>query len=54
MQNNANISNDRQRMMLNKLMDNFEGNLTSSKWAKIIVSGAALQFTDNAVRAFCL
>jgi len=35
MQNNANISNDRQRMMLNKLMDNFEGNLTSSKWAKM-------------------
>lgn len=27
--------NDRQRMMLNRLVDGFEGKLTSSKWAKI-------------------
>ena len=27
--------NNRQRLMLNKLLDGFEGNLTSSKWAKI-------------------
>src|SRR5690606_29034949 len=27
--------NDRQRVMLNKLLDGFEGKLTSSKWAKI-------------------
>lgn len=27
--------NERQRIMLNKLLDGFEGNLTSSKWAKI-------------------
>ena len=27
--------NDRQRKMLNKLIDGFDGNLTSSKWAKI-------------------
>lgn len=27
--------NDRQRLMLNKLLDDFEGKLTSSKWAKI-------------------
>jgi Fic family protein len=27
--------NDRQRKMLNKLMDGFEGRLTSTKWAKI-------------------
>lgn len=27
--------NDRQRIMLNKLLDGFEGKLTSSKWAKI-------------------
>lgn len=27
--------NDRQRKMLNKLFDGFEGNLTSTKWAKI-------------------
>ena len=30
----ANI-NDRQRLMLNKLLDGFEGKLNSSKWAKI-------------------
>jgi Fic family protein len=35
MKNSLQISNDRQREMLNKLMDNFEGNLTTSKWAKI-------------------
>ncbi|MBE0392464.1 Fic family protein [Flavobacterium sp. PL002] len=29
------ISNDRQKSMLDKLMDNFEGNLNTSKWAKI-------------------
>jgi Fic family protein len=27
--------NERQRTMINKLFDNFVGNLTSSKWAKI-------------------
>jgi Fic family protein len=27
--------NDRQRLMINKLFDGFEGNLSSSKWAKI-------------------
>jgi Fic family protein len=27
--------NERQRLMLNKLLDGFEGKLTSSKWAKI-------------------
>ena len=27
--------NDRQRLMLNRLLDGFEGKLTSSKWAKI-------------------
>lgn len=31
----AQTFNDRQRLMLNKLMDGFEGKLTSSKWAKI-------------------
>ncbi len=29
------IFNERQRTMLNRLFDNFEGNLTSSKWAKM-------------------
>ncbi len=46
MQNNVNISNDRQRMMLNKLMDNFEGNLTSSKWAKITKVSADTALRD--------
>jgi Fic family protein len=33
---NANTPlNDRQRLMLNKLLDGFDGKLTSSKWAKI-------------------
>ena len=34
--NAGKISNERQQKMLNKLMDNFEGNLTSSKWAKMM------------------
>lgn len=29
------INNERQKLMLNKLMENFEGNLTSSKWVKM-------------------
>jgi Fic family protein len=29
------VLNDRQRVMLNKMLDGFEGKLTSSKWAKI-------------------
>ena len=29
------IINERQRMLINKLLDGFEGKLTSSKWAKI-------------------
>jgi len=33
--NGAEPFNDRQRMILNRLMDGFEGKLTSSKWAKI-------------------
>jgi Fic family protein len=27
--------NDRQRLLLNKLLDGFEGKLTSTKWAKL-------------------
>ena len=27
--------NERQRLMLNRLLDGFEGKLTTSKWAKI-------------------
>jgi len=32
---NEHTLNDRQRKMINKLLDDFEGKLTSSKWAKI-------------------
>lgn len=46
MQNNVNISNVRQRMILNKLMDNFEGNLTSSKWAKMTKVSADTALRD--------
>lgn len=46
MQNNLNITNDRQRVMLNKLMDNFEGNLTSSKWAKMTKVSADTALRD--------
>ncbi|MBM3701360.1 MAG: Fic family protein, partial [Actinobacteria bacterium] len=33
--NSSMIENERQRKILNKLLDGFEGKLTSSKWAKI-------------------
>ena len=39
------IQNERQKVMLNKLLDNFEGKLTSSKWAKITKSS-----NDTALR----
>ena len=29
------ILNERQRLMINKMLDGFDGKLTSSKWAKI-------------------
>lgn len=45
MLNASKIGNERQRMMLNKLMDNFKGNLTSSKWAKMMKVS-----TDTALR----
>lgn len=44
--NASKISNDRQRLMLNKLMDNFEGNLTSSKWAKMTKVSADTALRD--------
>ena len=37
--------NERQRLLLNRLLDGFEGNLTTSKWAKI-----AKCSTDTALR----
>lgn len=44
--NMVNVSNDRQRIILNKLMDNFEGNLTSSKWAKMTKVSADTALRD--------
>jgi Fic family protein len=38
--------NPRQRSMLNKLMDGFEGNLTSSKWAKMTKSSPDTALRD--------
>ncbi len=38
--------NDRQQMMLNKLLDGFEGKLTSSKWAKIAACSADTALRD--------
>lgn len=38
--------NDRQRRMLNRLLDGFEGKLTSSKWAKIIKISQATAARD--------
>ncbi len=34
-ENASRITNDRQHHMLNKLLEGFKGNLTSTKWAKI-------------------
>ncbi len=34
-QNSSTIFNSRQKFMINKLLDGFEGNLSSTKWAKI-------------------
>lgn len=39
------LQNERQKLLLNKLLDGFDGNLTSSKWAKI-----AKCSTDTALR----
>jgi Fic family protein len=38
--------NDRQRQMINRLLDGFEGNLTSSKWAKITKSSQDTAYRD--------
>jgi Fic family protein len=38
--------NDRQRLMLNKLLDGFEGKLTSSKWGKIAKSSQDTALRD--------
>jgi Fic family protein len=38
--------NDRQRVMLNRLLDGFEGKLTSSKWAKLTKSSQDTALRD--------
>lgn len=43
--NSSKLQNDRQKLVLNKLLNGFEGNITSSKWAKI-----AKCSTDTALR----
>lgn len=44
--------NDRQRMMINRLLDGFEGKLTSSKWAKLAKCSqdTALRDIDDLVK----
>jgi len=44
--------NDRQRLVINRLLDGFEGKLTSSKWAKLVKSSqdTALRDIDDLVR----
>lgn len=44
--NAGKIRNERQQKMLNKLMDNFEGNLTTSKWAKMMKSSQDTALRD--------
>ena len=38
--------NDRQRLVLNRLLDGFEGNLTTSKWAKIATCSSDTALRD--------
>ncbi len=45
-QHNQTVLNDRQRLMLNKLLDGFDGKLTSSKWAKITKSSPDTALRD--------
>ncbi len=40
------VFNDRQKMLLNKLFNNFDGKLTSSKWAKIAKCSADTALRD--------
>lgn len=42
----AEVLNERQRLMINKLFDGFEGKLTSSKWAKITKCSADTALRD--------
>ena len=44
--NSGLIINERQQKMLNQLMDHFEGNLTTSKWAKITKSSQDTALRD--------
>ena len=38
--------NDRQRLLLNRLLDGFDGNLTTSKWAKIATCSSDTALRD--------
>jgi Fic family protein len=42
----ATALNDRQKLMINKLLDGFKGKLTSSKWAKIVKSSPDTALRD--------
>ena len=52
-ENNKEIPvNERQRKVINRLLDGFEGKLTSSKWAKLVKcsSDTALRNIEDLVR----
>jgi Fic family protein len=44
--NAGNLMNERQRLMLNKLLDGFEGKLNSSKWARLTKSSQDTALRD--------
>ena len=46
LENNNIQLNERQKVMLNKLLDGFDGKLTSSKWAKIMKCSADTSLRD--------
>lgn len=46
MQNASKIQNERQKVVLNKLLDDFDGKLTTTKWAKITKCSADTALRD--------
>lgn len=51
--NNACVVNDRQRNIINRLLDNFEGKLTSSKYAKLAKCSADTALRDIKILLDC-
>jgi Fic family protein len=51
--NNTCVVNDRQRNIINRLLDNFEGKLTSSKYAKLAKCSADTALRDIKILLDC-